>query len=93
MVRKRKSEGDATDKITSKPTKKKLKKGEKIAHERELRRYAKRSGGFRKGITADQKETAQNLMKILGRKHPEWDKYIVVPGYDNPTVKGMVLQD
>lgn len=54
--------------------------------ERELRRYVKRSGGFRKNLPKSHKEVAKRIMKKLGRKKPEWDNNIVVAGLDNPTV-------
>ena len=54
--------------------------------ERELRRYVRRGGGFRKNLPKNHKEVAQRIMKKLGRKKPEWDKSIVVFGVDKPTV-------
>ena len=59
--------------------------------ERELRRYVKRNGGFRKGLPSAHKEVALRLMKKLGRKKPEWDKSIVLPGLDNPTVARLLV--
>lgn len=54
--------------------------------ERELRRYVKRSGGFRKNLSKSHEETAKRIMKRLDRKKPEWDFNIVVFGVDQHTV-------
>lgn len=54
--------------------------------ERELRRYVKRSGGFRKNLSKPHKEVAKRIMKQLGRKEPEWDTSIEVFGVDQATV-------
>ena len=81
---------DAAEKITSKPVLK-LTSKQKIGYERELRRYVKKTGGFRKGLPEVQKDTALGLMKILDRKSPAWDKKIIVPGYDKPTCADMVI--
>jgi len=53
---------------------------EKRAVEREIRRYIKRSGGFRKGLSKAGKMEAKRLLKIAGRKELKWDLDIVVPG-------------
>ncbi len=84
---------DDTTKMTSKPKKEKLSSDDKVAYERELRRYVKSSGGFRKDLPKLKQEKAVKIMKVLGRKSVEWDKSIVVPGLDKPTVKGMVIVD
>jgi hypothetical protein len=92
MARKRKKvdSEEAVEKITSKPVAK-LTKSQKIGFERELRRYVKKTGGFRKNLPEKEKETALGLMKILERKSPAWDKKIIVPGYDKPTCANMVI--
>lgn len=51
-----------------------------IATERELRRYVKRDGGFRKNLSKEAQAEAERLMKILGRTSPAWDLDITVPG-------------
>lgn len=48
-----------------------------VSCERELRRYVKRSGGFRKGISRTDKKRAQKMLKLLGRIGLEWDKNII----------------
>lgn len=53
----------------------------KVAAEKELRRYIKRSnlkdpkqpGGFRADLSEAQKARARELLKALGRKRIEWD--------------------
>lgn len=89
--KKRVKSKDATEKLVSEPKKLKLTKKQKVGYERELRRYVKRAGGFRKGLPEAQKDTARGLMKILDRKKPEWDVKILIPGYDKPTCTGMVI--
>lgn len=54
--------------------------------ERELRRYVKRDGGFRKNLPKEKMEVAKRIMKKLGREKPEWDPSIVIFGVDKPTV-------
>lgn len=51
---------------------------EKGLLEQELRCYVKQSGGFRKGLSADQHERAKRVMFLLGRKEPKWDIDIAV---------------
>lgn len=72
----------------------------RVALERELRRYVKRSGGLRKGLEDKKKvvKRVKQLCKSLGRdasnmKKVSWDHEIHVPGLDNPTVKGMFIAD
>ena len=48
-----------------------------VACERELRKYVKRFGGFRKGITDDDKARANQMMELLGRKELVWDKTLI----------------
>lgn len=64
---------------------------QKAMLERELRRYVRRDGGFRKNLPSAHKEVALRLMKKLGRKEPKWDKSIVLPGIDNPTVARLLV--
>lgn len=60
---------------------------EKIVLERELRRYVRRSGGFRKHLPEKAQARAEKIMKIIGRTKPEWDETIDVPGF-NENLKG-----
>ena len=57
---------------------------QKMALERELRKYVKKTGGFRKDLPEQDKQKALRIMKRLGRKEPKWDTKIVIPGYDLP---------
>jgi len=41
--------------------------------EKELRRYIKKSGGFKKDISKEDKKKAEVLLKQLGRNKPKWD--------------------
>ena len=54
----------------------------KVGLERELRRYIKKSGGFRKGLTKDDEKKARKIMKRLGRTELKWDLTILVPGFE-----------
>ena len=54
----------------------------KVGLERELRRYVKKSGGFRKGLPKEDEKKARKIMKRLGRKKLEWDLTILVPGFE-----------
>lgn len=65
----------------------------KVALERELRRYVKRTGKFRKDLSDSGKARAKDILKKLDRKEVSWDPSIFVPGYDAPTVKGMFIAD
>ena len=51
------------------------------ALEREHRKFIKRSGGFRKGLTEAQKDRCKKLMKIAGKTKIEWDLSIDIPGF------------
>lgn len=77
--------------ITSRPVDGKLSAKGKIRYEREIRRYIKASGGYRKGLTEKEKMTCEKLMKRVKRKNLEWDTSIQIPGMDKPTVAGMVI--
>lgn len=50
---------------------------DKIPIEKELRRYVKREGGYRKGLSSLEKKRAQHLRKLLGRKELAWDKTLI----------------
>lgn len=65
----------------------------KIALERELRRYVKRTGDFRKGLSSKAKDEARRLLKRLGRTQPAWDRSILIPGFDAPTVASITYPD
>ncbi len=54
---------------------------EKNALEHELRKYIKRSGGFRKGLPEFEKQRAKQLMEIAGKEKLKWDLSIDIPGY------------
>lgn len=55
----------------------KLKDHERIALERWIRKYIKRSRGFRKGLTNADKMTANALLRKAGRPNdPRWDESI-----------------
>lgn len=51
----------------------------KIELEREFRRYVRRSGGLREGITQKMAARAELLKKRLGRSDFNWDKNMEVP--------------
>lgn len=48
-----------------------------VSCEKELRKYVKRNGGFCKDISNADKKRARQLLKLLGRTKPEWDKNII----------------
>lgn len=54
---------------------------ERNAIERELRKYIKRSGGYRKNLSAELEQRCEKLMKVIGRKKLEWDTSISLPGF------------
>lgn len=54
----------------------KLKPHEEADLEREIRKYIKRTGGFRKGLTSGEKMTANTLLQKAGRKKARWDPSI-----------------
>lgn len=65
---------------------------EKIALEREIRRYVRRAGGYRKGLPQKKKELCAKL--LAKRKGPlrakvVIDPEILVPGLDKPTVANL----
>ena len=84
---------------TARKRKPKMTKGEKIALEREIRRYVRADGGYRKDLPQKDKERCAKLLK----KRPEQlsdprhgnvvrDKSIIVPGLDKPTVAGIQVK-
>ena len=77
--------------ITSRPVDGKLSADEKVRYEREIRRYVRDSGGFRKGLADADKTKCNKLLKKMKRKGVTRDKKIVVPGLDKPTVAGMLV--
>ena len=54
---------------------------ERNALERELRKFIKREGGHRKGISAEMKERCEKLMKIAGKTELKWNFDIDIPGF------------
>lgn len=48
-----------------------------VSCERELRKYVRRDGGFRKGISEADKKRAKEMLKLLGRTKLEWDENII----------------
>jgi hypothetical protein len=64
-----------------------------VATEREIRRYVKRAGGYRKGLSEKDKAQCATLLRKLGRQEIAWDPTIQVPGYDNPTVANLIFPD
>jgi len=52
----------------------------RIAVERDLRRYVKSTGGFRKNLHSLDRKHGEELLVLLGREHPAWDEAVVVPG-------------
>lgn len=58
------------------PKKRKLLPHEIADLERQIRKYIKRAGGFRKGISNAEKMTANALLAKAGRKKAVWDHSI-----------------
>ncbi len=48
-----------------------------ISCEKELRKFVKRFGGFRKGVSEADKARAHQMLKLLGRKELRWDKSLI----------------
>ena len=70
---------------------------DKTALEREIRRYVKRSGGYRKGLPQAKKDLCDALLKDRlelgcdltdkkGDQLVKWDTDVFVEGIDNPSV-------
>ena len=71
----------------------------KVAMEREIRRYVKINGGFRKDLPPADKKIALDLLKQAKRKLEDgWDLQIVVPGFEQssasprPVKAGVLLE-
>lgn len=60
---------------------------QQIAMEREIRRYVKSSGGFRKDQHEQEIIHCTNLLGVLGRSEPCWDFNIHVPGMEAAEAK------
>lgn len=54
---------------------------DEVALEREIRRYVKKSGGFRRDISPEARAEGVRLLKLAGRKDVKWNERIRVPGY------------
>ncbi len=97
MVKKRtskkfkKAKRTVTAGVTAKSVDGKLSVGDRIIFEREIRRYVRADGGYRKGLAKEDKVKCEKLLKRMGRTRPERDKDILVPGLDKPTVAGMIV--
>lgn len=52
-------------------------KVDRVACEREFRKYVRRDGGYCKGILSADKERAKKLAKLLGKKEFVWDQEII----------------
>lgn len=63
-----------------------------ILIEKELRRYIRKDGGYRKGLSPEDKERCRKLMGIAGRNSLIWDKSISIKGMDKPTVANIVFK-
>lgn len=48
-----------------------------VSCERELRKYVRRDGGFRKDLSEESKKRAKQMLKMLGRKKLEWNENII----------------
>lgn len=84
--------------ITEAPPKDvKLTEEERALYEREIRRYIKSTGGYRKGVDDKTKVLCRNMLQALGRPmNPDglcWDRTIIIPGFDKPTVRGMIVKE
>jgi len=56
---------------------------ERVAVEREIRRYVRRDGDFRKDLARGDRERATTLLKLMGRKKVIWDTTIRVGGFES----------
>lgn len=67
-------------------------KPDKIDLERELRKYVKRAGGFRRGLPKEQQTRTRDILKLLDRRGLSWDTELIpdsppgTPGPDTPSV-------
>ncbi len=68
-------------------------KPDKVDLERELRKYIKRAGGFRRGLPKAQQNRARAILKLLDRKSLCWDHKLIpdsppgTPGPDTPSMQ------
>lgn len=76
--------------LEKKPKEPEMTDEEKVLTEREIRKYVKKTGGYRKGLPYKDEAHCGDLLKKMGRKKVEWDRNIIVPGIDKPTVKDIV---
>ena len=55
-----------------------------IGIERNIRRYVKKTGGWRKNLPAEKVEEGKRWLKLLDRDvdNPQWNDVIRVPGFD-----------
>jgi hypothetical protein len=70
-------------------------KRDKVDIERDIRRYVKKSGGYKKGLSDEDMLRAQKVLREAGRlpaegERPQWDMNVPVPGIDNPSVKDLI---
>lgn len=64
------------------PTRKKFDKNDAACVEREIRRYIKKPGGYRKDLPEPQKERADYLLGLANRKPEDgWDESILLHGF------------
>jgi fructose-specific phosphotransferase system component IIB len=53
-----------------------------VAIERQIRRYVRRSGGFRRDLHKEEIAHAKALLAIVKREKIEWDTSIAVSGFE-----------
>jgi hypothetical protein len=88
-IKKRKSHKQVVPRTLKQELKKKPKgmsEEEKVRTEREIRRYVRKIGDYRKGLPDNEKAICARLLRKMGRTEVEWDRTIHVPGMDNPSV-------
>lgn len=51
-------------------------------------KMAKVKGGYCKGLSVELKKFTRSLLDLMGRKNPEWDERIPVPGLDRLDIHG-----
>lgn len=82
-------EGEVQEEYTSKELPRPA-EPDKIDLERELRKYIKRAGGFRRDLPKEQQTRARDILKLLGRRGLSWDIKLIpdsppgTPGPDTP---------
>jgi hypothetical protein len=68
-------------KLAAPPKKTRQAAKDEVALEREIRRYVKKDGGYRKDMSKEAINEANRLLKIAGRTVDDgWDQAIAVPG-------------